>query len=64
MANGLIGNSVTDYKVGLTKDISGWVLGLSYLTTSKKNYFTTGALSGVTKTAGDARALVSLAKTF
>jgi hypothetical protein len=39
-------------------------LGLSYLTTSKKNYFTTGALSGVTKTAGDARALVSLAKTF
>jgi uncharacterized protein (TIGR02001 family) len=64
VANGLIGNSVTDYKVGLTKDISGWVLGLSYLTTSKKNYFTTGALSGVTKTAGDARALVSLAKTF
>jgi hypothetical protein len=64
VANGLVGNSVTDYKVGLTKDISGWVLGLSYLTTSKKNYFTTGALSGVTKTAGDARALVSLAKTF
>jgi uncharacterized protein (TIGR02001 family) len=64
VANGLIGNSVTDYKLGLTKDISGWVLGLSYLTTSKKNYFTTGAISNVTKTAGDARALVSLAKTF
>ena len=63
-ANGLIGNSVTDYKVGLTKDISGWVLGLSYLTTSKKNYFTTGPLNGITKNAGDARALVSLAKTF
>jgi len=63
-ANGLSGNSVTDYKVGVTKDISGWVLGLSYLTTSKKGFFTTGALNDVTKTAGDARALVSLAKTF
>jgi uncharacterized protein (TIGR02001 family) len=63
-ANGLIGNSVTDYKVGLTKDISGWVVGLSYLTTSKKNYFVTGAMNGVTKNAGDARALFSVAKTF
>ena len=38
--NGLPANSVTDYKVGITKDISGWVLGASYLTTSKKNFFT------------------------
>jgi len=61
--NGLPANSVTDYKVGITKDISGWVLGASYLTTSKKNFFTTGAASGA-KSAGDARLLVSLAKTF
>lgn len=64
VANKLPGNSVTDYKVGVTKDISGWVLGLSYLTTSKKGYFTTGLIGGVSQSAGDARALISLAKTF
>ena len=56
-------SSVTDYKVGISRDISGWVLGAAYLTTSKKNYFTTGSLSGA-KPAGDARVLVSLSKTF
>lgn len=65
-SNGLSGNSVTDYKLGVTKDISGWVLGASYLTTSKKDFFVTGAGStwNGSKSAGDAKLLVSLAKTF
>ncbi len=61
--NGLIGNSVTDYKIGVTKDISGWVLGAAYLTTSKKNFFTT-SLEGTPVAAGTGKVLVSLAKTF
>jgi uncharacterized protein (TIGR02001 family) len=67
--NGLVSDTVTDYKVGLTKDVSGWVFGGSYITTSKKDFFLTGA-TGVgnswagAKPAGDARLLVSLAKTF
>lgn len=64
VSKGVPADSVIDYKVGITKDISGWVLGLSYLTTSKKDFFLTGNLNGATKNAGDARALVSLAKTF
>lgn len=65
-SNNLSGNSVTDYKIGLTKDINGWVLGASYLTTSKKDFFVTGTGSTWVggKPAGDAKVLVSLAKTF
>jgi uncharacterized protein (TIGR02001 family) len=61
--NGLVSNTVTDYKVGVTKDISGWVLGASYLTVSKKDFALTD-LTSTAKTAGDARLLFSLAKTF
>lgn len=53
-------SSVTDYKLGISRDISGWVLGAAYVTTSKKDYFLTGDL----KPAGDPRLLVSLSKTF
>jgi uncharacterized protein (TIGR02001 family) len=61
--NGLPANSVADYKAGITKDISGWVAGAAYLTTSNKNFFTTGAASGA-KSAGDANFQISLSKTF
>lgn len=54
------GSSVTDYKIGLTKDVSGWVLGASYLTTSKADFFKTSEM----KSAGDGRLMLSLAKTF
>ena len=67
--NGLPADSVTDYKLGVTKDIKGWVVAASYITTSKKDFFLTGATgSGNSwvggKSAGDAKLLVSLAKTF
>ena len=61
--NGLPGDSVADYKLGLTKDLSGWGLGLSYLTTSRKDFFTTGLTSG-SKGAGDGRALFSVSRTL
>lgn len=53
-------SSVIDYKLGISKDISGWVLGAAYVTTSKQGYFTTGNL----KAAGDPSLLLSLSKTF
>jgi len=61
-----VGDSVTDYKLGVTKDIKGWVFGASYITTSQKNFFVTGAGSTWVgaKPAGEPKLLVSLAKTF
>jgi len=40
---GLSKKSVDDYKLGVTKDLSGWVVGAAVVGTSKKAYFTTGA---------------------
>jgi uncharacterized protein (TIGR02001 family) len=53
-------DSYADYKLGVTKDLSVWVLGASVIGTSKASFFTTG--SG--EDAGNTRLVVSVSKTF
>lgn len=60
---GLIDDAVSDYRIGVTKDLSGWVLGAAVVGTSEKNLFTT-AESGFTKGAGKTSVVLSVAKTF
>lgn len=65
-ANGLLfanEDTVSDYKIGVTKDLSGWLLGAALVGTSEKNLFRT-AESGFTKAAGKDRLVFSLGKTF
>lgn len=62
-ALGLRKDTVSDYRIGVTKDISGWALGLNFVGTSEKDLFTTGE-SGLTKGAGKSGAVVSLSKSF
>jgi len=56
----LQGDSVSDYRVGVTKDLSGWVAGASLVATSNKDYFTTAA----GKPAGKTSVVLSLSKAF
>ncbi|MFN7433687.1 MAG: TorF family putative porin [Betaproteobacteria bacterium] len=63
---GIVGedtDSIADYRVGLTKDAGGWLLGANYVGTNSKNYFKT-AESGFTKGAGKGGLVFSVAKTF
>lgn len=56
------GASYTDYKVGVTKDFSGTVVGLSYITTNASEAWYTNATSD--KDMGKGRVLFSLTRTF
>ena len=56
-------NNVSDYKLGVSKDLSGWVVGAAIVGTSRRDFFRT-AESNFTSPAGDTRAVVSLSKTF
>ena len=56
-------NSVNDYKLGVSKDLSGWLVSAALIGTSKNDYFRT-ARSGFTEGAGRTRAVVSVSKTF
>jgi uncharacterized protein (TIGR02001 family) len=62
-AAGLRDDSVGDFKVGVTYDLSGWLLGAAVFGTSEKELFTT-AESGFTKAAGKTSVVVSVSKTF
>ena len=56
-----LAKNVGDYKVGVTKDFSGWVVGASVVGTSKMEYFGTAtSFEG----AGKTRFLASVSKTF
>ena len=55
-----VASTVTDYKIGVSRDFSGWVVGLAYLGTDEKGF----AVTGNGRTAGDSKALLSLTKTF
>lgn len=52
---------VVDYKLGATKDLSGWVVALGVVGTSKKNYFGTATSL---EAGGKVRPLASVSKTF
>lgn len=62
-ALGLIDDAVSDYKAGVTYDLSGWLLGAAVVGTSKKNFFTTAA-SGFSEGGGKTGIVVSVSKTF
>lgn len=59
----LIEDTVSDYKVGVTYDLSGWLLGAAVVGTTEKNLFTT-AESGFTKGGGKTGVVASVSKTF
>jgi hypothetical protein len=54
---------VSDWKAGVTYDLSGWLLGAAVIGTSEKNLFTT-ARSGFTEGAGKTSVVASVSKTF
>jgi len=58
----------TDWKLGVTKDIGGFVIGLSYVdTNADKTFYTSSAAmhsGGDTKNLGRATAVLSVSKTF
>lgn len=56
-------NDTVDWKVGVTKDFSGWLGALSLVGTTERKFFTT-ADSGFTKGAGKIRPVLSVSKTF
>jgi uncharacterized protein (TIGR02001 family) len=70
MTNG----SYTDWKLGATKDFSGWVLGASYVDTNAKGDCSTAAVNQVycfpnssgttTKDAGKSTLVISVSRTF
>lgn len=60
---GLLKDNVGDFKLGVTKDISGWVLGASVIGTTEKNLFTT-AKSDFTEGGGKTKLVVSVTKSF
>jgi uncharacterized protein (TIGR02001 family) len=57
-------SSVTDYKLSVTKDFSGFGVSLAYIEASKKGYFTTGQVGVPAEGAGKGKLLLSVAKTF
>jgi uncharacterized protein (TIGR02001 family) len=53
----------TDYKLGVTKDVSGYVFGLSYTSTNASSFYTTTPLAGAKKL-GKGTAALSLTHAF
>jgi uncharacterized protein (TIGR02001 family) len=60
--------NVYDYKLGVTKDLSGWTLAAAIIGTNKKGYFSSGVLDNGTNTGleagGKTGAVLSVSKTF
>ena len=57
---GLVADNASDYRIGATKDLSGWVVGASLVGTSKKDF----ALTASGKDGGKTGLVLSLSKTF
>jgi len=54
-----------DWKLGVTKDISGWVLGLAYIDTdAEESAYTATSAGGKTKFLGDSTVVLSVSKSF
>lgn len=60
---GLLEDSVSDYKLGIAKDVGGWALAAAVVGTSEKKLFTT-AESGLTEGAGKTSVVLSVSKSF
>ena len=53
-------DTTLDYKVGVTKDLDGWILGFAVQSTSEEKFFLTSDL----KDGGKTRAVLSVMKSF
>jgi uncharacterized protein (TIGR02001 family) len=56
-------DAISDYKIGVTQDLSGWMLGAAWIGTSEKGFFRT-AESGFTEAAGKGRLVLSVTRSF
>lgn len=56
-------DNVSDWKIGVTYDLSGWLLGASVIGTTEKDLLRT-AESGFTEASGKTSVVVSVSKTF
>ena len=56
-------NDVSDYRLGVTKDLSGWTAAATLVATSKKDYYGTGVSAGA-QGAGRTSVVASVSKTF
>ncbi len=56
-------DNISDYKLGVTYDASGWILGAAIVGTSDKGFFRT-AESGFTEDSGKTKLVLSVSKTF
>ena len=56
----------TDYKLGVTKDVGGWLFGAAFIDTDDDAalYTFTNPASGTTKNVGDSTIVFSVSKTF
>mgnify|MGYP006196256019 CR=1 FL=1 len=57
----------TDYKIGVTKDVGGWVFGASFVDTDADEalaFFNPTNATGVAKFVGDSTVVLSVSKTF
>ena len=55
-------DSVTDWKLGVTYDLKGWLLGASYVATNRD--FSLGTAAESTRNISDGTVVVSVSKTF
>lgn len=56
-------DTIADYRIGISKDIDGWVVGAAYIGTSEKDFLRT-AESGATEAGGKGRLVLSVSKSF
>ena len=63
---GFVSNSVSDYRLGVTKDVGGWIVGATLVATSKKDFAYTGnsVADGNPKGAGKTSVVLSVVKSF
>lgn len=59
---GLKATAVDDYKLGVTKDLKGWIANAAWVTAGRKDYFTTGTLAP--GPAGKGAVVVGITRSF
>jgi uncharacterized protein (TIGR02001 family) len=60
--DGNVRTSITDWKLGVTYDLKGWILGAAYVDTNRS--FTGGTAAAENRDIGNSTLLLSVSKTF
>jgi uncharacterized protein (TIGR02001 family) len=60
--DGSVRDSITDWKLGVTYDLSGWILGAAYVDTNRS--FTLGVASAENRDIANSTLLLSVSKSF